>query len=531
MTIPHSCAVITPVGPGHAELFRECQSSVETAWRTGQGSFQSLEIIRVDDTRGELGRSAARNQAVQQAAAKGIEWLFFLDADDFLAPEAFVAASPHLAQLDALFGLITETQTTVVEKRLRFPQILGLDRWEELLLFEPYETLQMGHFVRTSVAAELPFDERLNTGEDFDYYLRLWRRFRCRKIPQPLFVNRRGRHSSGPRSATGRDWSHAVGERIRHERIAQKFSPRSQLALGLHNRRTLELQKFSREQRIATAENYFALSRQHPFYGYFEVSAYRGEPFLLFSNNDDLVVCSLGWTGSYEPFSTRLWQQLALTSPLTLDIGAYNGIYAMLAARANPAGQTFCFEPLLLNAARITLNLQLNQFPNVRLVTAAVSNERTTAMLSQFSQGDFLTSGASLRPRGEAQQTRQERVEVITIDGLAADLKWQRVGLAKIDTEGAELEVLQGMQQVLTKHRPDLLIEVLPGTPQQAITELLQPLGYRFYSLTEQPPRITETAGLELGTGLHDLNRWATTRTPQEVQQLLQNIAGGSDGL
>jgi len=69
----------------------------------------------------------------------------------------------------------------------------------------------MGHFIKTSIAALYPFDENKNTGEDYDYYLRVWEKEKCIKINnQPFFINRRGLHSLGERSATGQEWNIAT---------------------------------------------------------------------------------------------------------------------------------------------------------------------------------------------------------------------------------------------------------------------------------------------------------------------------------
>jgi hypothetical protein len=83
----------------------------------------------------------------------------------------------------------------------------------------------MGHFVKREVAIKLPFNEEMNTGEDWDYYLRLWRDHDCIKIREPLMLNRRGMHSTGPRSATGRDWTIAVNKMIEEARN-EKDAPR-----------------------------------------------------------------------------------------------------------------------------------------------------------------------------------------------------------------------------------------------------------------------------------------------------------------
>ena len=209
------CAVIIPVGPGHEYLAEDSIDSVQGAFKKNPGPFSEMTVVRVDDTRGLLGRSAARNKGVADAQAQGAEWLFFLDADDLMDAGAFGVMADFHADHDAVWGLICELNQDEETYTVRTGQLTSIERLEQLLINDPTLTLQMGHFVRTGVAAATPFDIAFNCGEDFDYYLRLWEQFRCRKIARPLFLNRRGFHSTGPRSATGRQWSEAVRSVIR----------------------------------------------------------------------------------------------------------------------------------------------------------------------------------------------------------------------------------------------------------------------------------------------------------------------------
>ena len=204
------CAVIIPVGPGHEYLAEDSIDSAGSAFAANSGPFSEVTVVRVDDTQGLLGRSAARNKGVAEAQAQGAEWLFFLDADDLMDPGAFGVMADYHADHDAVWGLICELNQDEETYTVRPGQLSSIQRLEQVLTNDPTLTLQMGHFVRTGVAASTPFDTAFDCGEDFDYYLRLWERFRCRKIATPLFLNRRGLHSTGPRSATGRQWSEAV---------------------------------------------------------------------------------------------------------------------------------------------------------------------------------------------------------------------------------------------------------------------------------------------------------------------------------
>jgi glycosyltransferase involved in cell wall biosynthesis len=200
--------IITPVGPGHEALAREAQASVEAAFRSNPGPFTDVICLTLDDTKAEHGRSRRRNDGIAWALANGYDWIFFLDADDLMASDAFAAVAPHISTADAVFGLIVEQ--TDGEPRVRPGQLGATTHLIDIVRNDPYLTLQMGHFVRAQAASAIGFDADMDTGEDFKYYLELWRRFRCCKIDRALFINRRGRHSEGPRSADGKAWRESL---------------------------------------------------------------------------------------------------------------------------------------------------------------------------------------------------------------------------------------------------------------------------------------------------------------------------------
>jgi len=160
-----------------------------------------------------MGRSKARNIGVRKAAEQNADWIFFLDADDIMAPSAFEYVSPYMEMYDAIWGSIWTIERDGHHACKRPHQLPFLYCIEEVLSYDPFVTLQMGHFVKTSVVLSTLFDESLDTGEDFDYYLRLWENYICIKIPLPFFYNRRGLHAQGPRSVTGAEWTQQV-ERI-----------------------------------------------------------------------------------------------------------------------------------------------------------------------------------------------------------------------------------------------------------------------------------------------------------------------------
>ena len=96
MNVSPTCAVITPVGPGHEESwYKLCLPSIEYAINLDPGPFTDIKPMPIFDTAGELGRSRARNMGVAQAQAENFDWIFFLDADDLLFGGAFEAVQPY----------------------------------------------------------------------------------------------------------------------------------------------------------------------------------------------------------------------------------------------------------------------------------------------------------------------------------------------------------------------------------------------------------------------------------------------------
>jgi hypothetical protein len=212
------CAVITPIGPGHELLAKEAQNSVAAAFNRDAGPFDGVEFVPMPDLKGEHGRSRRRNDGIDYAVANKIDWIFFLDADDLMAPDAFRCLSRYIDDYDGIFGLIAELQFGSTKATLRNGQLGASTAIADILQYDPFLTLQMGHFVRTKAAASIRFDESMDTGEDFKYYLSLWKQHRCAKVDEVLFANRRGRHSSGPRSADGGRWRETV------KRVIEEFS-------------------------------------------------------------------------------------------------------------------------------------------------------------------------------------------------------------------------------------------------------------------------------------------------------------------
>ena len=400
------CAVVVPVGPGHEYLVEDCIESVQEAFARDHGPFAELSVVRIDDTQGLLGRSEARNRGVGEAGRLGAQWIFFLDADDVMHLDAFASVAPHVGEWDAIWGAICELAPDEIGGVIRPGQIEEIRGIADLLVHEPWLTLQMGHFVRTRVAQDNPFNVGLNCGEDFDYYLRLWSTCRCTKLPVPLFYNRRGFQSTGPRSATGKDWMRAVTSMLAAQCAAR----------GMKARFTLDGEAFE-----FCISNPFDMLQRHFLVGRFfehrELHALR-------------AVLSPGLT--------------------LLEVGANVGNHVVYYARFLRPRKIIVLEPLARAIHDLKRNLELNGVDCADLtrvgIAAAEARRRYTAVTP-----DPDNLGATrLIAAGDG------AIEAAPLDELVSE----PVDFVKIDVEGMEMEVLAGATELIGRRRPKLMVEV-----------------------------------------------------------------------
>jgi hypothetical protein len=194
--------IVTPVGPGHEQVADECARSVRATWQCGCGPFVSYQHYLQDDTRGEMGRSRARNLAVE--SNPDADWYFFIDADDLCRADAFrlfAAALKSNPDLCAVFGAIETDRHGIIEEN-HWP----LD-WDQLLEFGARGTLSMGCFIRGDVARAVKFDESMDQAEDFDFYLRALSGREWVKLKEPLvLIRRKLGNAGGPRGLQSDDW-------------------------------------------------------------------------------------------------------------------------------------------------------------------------------------------------------------------------------------------------------------------------------------------------------------------------------------
>ncbi|MBD3244266.1 MAG: FkbM family methyltransferase [Chitinivibrionales bacterium] len=140
------------------------------------------------------------------------------------------------------------------------------------------------------------------------------------------------------------------------------------------------------------------------------------------------------------------------------DIGANVGFFTVLFARlVGSTGRVLAFEPVPANASLVRANAGRNGFAQVAVHEWAVSDSCGEAELwvAAFAGGSALVEAA--KPPDAVSKIR---VRTVSVDSMVFGRKMPVPDFVKIDVEGAEENVLRGMQKTLSKHRPTLVYEI-----------------------------------------------------------------------
>lgn len=169
------------------------------------------------------------------------------------------------------------------------------------------------------------------------------------------------------------------------------------------------------------------------------------------------------------PVFRWLEANVAATYDLVLEIGANAGLYtvfldALFKGRAHGKPRIVSFEPAPEAYRRLIANMAANDVRHVAAYQAAVGGRSGLQVFHE--PVGHLTNGSLLREFSEifAGEIEETVVMVLAAHELERWVATATRTLVKVDVEGFEPELLAALGAVLQRHRPDLLIEVLPFT-------------------------------------------------------------------
>jgi len=182
--------------------------------------------------------------------------------------------------------------------------------------------------------------------------------------------------------------------------------------------------------------------------------------------------------GTAEAHLQRAIRQYVVPGDAVYDIGANLGYVSLsLAKRVGPRGRVIAFEPVPLNIAAFRSNMATNGITNVRLFERAAW-DRSGESVIRLAESP---STASLVWHRDNSSATELSVRTVSVDDLVDARNVPHPKFVKIDVEGAEGVVLEGMRRTIASARPVLFVECSEAGRQTA-WPLLVGLNYRCQS-------------------------------------------------
>ncbi len=140
---------------------------------------------------------------------------------------------------------------------------------------------------------------------------------------------------------------------------------------------------------------------------------------------------------------------------IVIDIGAAFGFYTILSSKMiGPKGKVIAIEPQLESFQMLNSNIKLNKLSNVKTLNSAVYSKETKLQL--YSSYSVIPERAGKNTLDFIEVNCNKLDNLIFQEGKINEVNW-----IKIDVEGAELEVLKGAHNTLSKSKDiALLIEI-----------------------------------------------------------------------
>ena len=178
--------------------------------------------------------------------------------------------------------------------------------------------------------------------------------------------------------------------------------------------------------------------------------------------------------GTLEPPVQEALRRLLAPGDVFYDIGANVGFFTLLGARlVGPAGRVVAFEPVPWCARAVGNNIDLNGFEHAQIRAEAVGDADGVARLLVVGEASW----SHLESTGRHADVRDEiDVAVVALDSLVGAGTLPPPDVLKIDTEGAELHVLEGARATIDRHRPAIVCEL--HDTNEAFVALMDELGY-----------------------------------------------------
>ena len=178
----------------------------------------------------------------------------------------------------------------------------------------------------------------------------------------------------------------------------------------------------------------------------------------------------------YEESEAKIMEEKIKVGSIVVDVGANIGLHTLNMARiVGNTGQVFAFEPDPSNFKILRKNVKINNYQNIILEEKAVGDKHGRVTLYQSDHpGNHRLFPQTKQAKGEVE------VELTSLDKYFIDSNLaEKINFIKIDVEGLEFSVLNGMKNILKNNKKiKMIFEFMPKNIMEACFAPIELLNY-----------------------------------------------------
>ena len=197
---------------------------------------------------------------------------------------------------------------------------------------------------------------------------------------------------------------------------------------------------------------------------------------LSFFSNDGPIGDSLREYGEWAQVEIDFLTEFVPAGSTVLDVGAFIGTHALAFSDAvGLEGRVYALEPQPEAFRLLTTNVERNSATNISALRVAAGAQKGAVQIASFPRERRFNGGASRTtdsPGAENFDVSVQPIDALQLDGCA---------LVKIDVEGAEKDVLDGLTDVIRAFKPVIFCQLEDVSGFQRIHDVEALAGWTFY--------------------------------------------------